>query len=90
MAPREAKTWEDICHLPRDNVAASDYWMILDRDTVRIAAQQCGQVPTQKITLPRAVFEAFIDWYNTGRCPESAAQKLEPDQMIPSRSSSGS
>lgn len=66
-APIDARTFEDICAMPRDNVEAEDFWMITDGYEVTIADQKSGAHPTQKISLPRDVFDAFVKWYVTGR-----------------------
>lgn len=77
MTPREAKTFEQICELDRDNVDTDEHWMILDSggDEITLAAQQLGKPSSAKISMPRATFEAFIDWYNTGTFRKPRAKR---------------
>lgn len=57
----------DATHLiPRDNVSARGWWMLTDGYRVTIARQKVGEAPTQKITVPRHIFDAFADWYQAG------------------------
>jgi hypothetical protein len=37
-----------------------------------------ASLPSQKITLPRATFEAFVDWYNTGEFHKPRRRKKKP------------
>lgn len=64
--PREARTFAQICKLPRDNVDSGDFWIAIDEQTVTVAHQQTGAPAISKTTIPRRQFEALIDWYNTG------------------------
>ena len=67
MTPREAKTIAQVYDLPRDNVDTDAHWILTDGITITLRAQRNGEPSTESITLPRATFEAFIDWYNTGK-----------------------
>lgn len=64
---RSAKTLKDVGALERDNVSTGEHWIITDGEVVTLVAQRRGKPPTQWVDLPRATFEAFIDWYNTGK-----------------------
>jgi hypothetical protein len=75
MTPREAKTFDELCKLPRDNVDTDAHWLMADVDTVTIAAQRNSEECTAKVKLPRATFEAFIDWYNTGKWKARRSRK---------------
>lgn len=66
MTPREALTLDQVDSLPSDTVETDDHWIVIDGGDVALCAQRTGEAPTQEIKLPRATFEAFIDWYNTG------------------------
>lgn len=46
-----------------DNKSLGDFWMITDGFRVTLAEQKEGEAPTQYITIPRATFNKFIDWY---------------------------
>jgi hypothetical protein len=74
-APREAKTLDELCSIPRDNVGTNDHWIITDGCEVTLAAQRSGSLPTATVSIPRATFEAFIDWYNTGIWRKPRARK---------------
>lgn len=67
LTPRTARTVADVCALRHDNVATPEHWIITDGRRVTIAAQRTGEPCTGKVSLPLATFEAFIDWYDTGR-----------------------
>ena len=66
-APCDAKTLNQLCELPRDNIDAGKWgWIIVDEDAVGIRQQRPGEESTQDITIPRTVFEKFARWYLTG------------------------
>lgn len=67
LTPREARTEKQQLRLTRDNVSTRDYWMMLNGGTVVLSKQRSGQPRTEAITISRAAFERFIDWYNTGQ-----------------------
>ena len=66
MTPRRAKTEKQICKLPRNSVDTPDYWLLIHEDFVTLTAQRNAELPSRMLGLPRATFEAFIDWYNSG------------------------
>jgi hypothetical protein len=65
--PRTARSFDAICAMPRDNVGVGDFWMSTDSYEITIAQQKNGESPTAKISVPRAIFDAFADWYMTGK-----------------------
>jgi hypothetical protein len=67
LAPRKARTFEQLCSLPRDNVGAPGWWMLVNEDTVTITAQEWGQPVTSNVAIPREYFDAFVDWYEGTR-----------------------
>lgn len=71
--PIEAKTFNQICQLPRDNDGTGNFWWIIDESTISIHEQKPGESSVQAITLPRKVFEQAARWYLTGskQRPES-------------------
>jgi hypothetical protein len=65
-APIDAKADAQVCALGRDNVSWGDYSILFDADRVWLSQQAIGEAPTQKIELPRHVFDRFARWYTTG------------------------
>lgn len=65
--PREATTYAQQERMKRDNVVTARFWMLLDEGEVVICEQRRLCSPTAKIRIPRATFNRFIDWYNTGK-----------------------
>jgi len=65
--PMEAKTFNDICSLKRDNLTAGGYWIILNELGITICKQNPGEEPTQEITIPRKSFNRMVKWYTTGK-----------------------
>lgn len=74
--PREARTMNQICAIPRDNIDRGDYWMMLGAGEVTLAKQQVGGPPDARLDIPRRVFDAFVDWYQTGQWPPKRKQKV--------------
>jgi hypothetical protein len=66
LTPQQAKTFKQICELPRDNVGTKDFWLTLGVGEVTIAKQKHGEQATEMITMPRSTFEKFVRWYQTG------------------------
>lgn len=67
LKPIEARTFKQICSLPRDNIDAKGFWMMLDVGKVTIAQQKAGEPAKVMLTMPRAQFERMARWYMTGR-----------------------
>lgn len=65
-APQRARTTAALERLERDNVAYGDFWMLIDEATVSMTRQKVGEFPTEKISIPRHVFDKFVRWYTTG------------------------
>jgi hypothetical protein len=61
--PQQAKTFAQICKLPRSGVDTKDFWLSIDVGEVTITKQRIGEKPTQEITIPRRVFDKFVRWY---------------------------
>lgn len=78
MAPRDARNETDIRAMPRDNVESGDFWMITDGCQVSLAQQQIGKSPTASIGVPRKVFDAFVDWYMSGRWVAPRRTRTQP------------
>ena len=67
MTPKEAKTFEQICKLPRDNVESGDFSIVLGSQEIYLAEQRPGEDRKQHIEIPRLNFNALVKWYLTGR-----------------------
>lgn len=67
--PRAAKTFRDITKLSHDNVATDTFSMSLDERVVHFQDQDWGENRRQTIDIPRKIFDAFVDWYTTGKVP---------------------
>ena len=63
MSPREARSREAVCLLPRDNLTVDGFWILADETTVTVAQQDDGSPPRAIVTLPRTIFDRFVDWY---------------------------
>jgi len=64
--PQQAKTFEQICKLKRDNVESGDFWMTFDEGTVYLSEQPSGEKPKASIKIPRTVFNRFVRFWRTG------------------------
>lgn len=64
--PIEARTSRQLCTLPRDNVDSGDFWIQLDLHEITIVEQMVGAAPSQRLSIPRRHFDAFVRWYTTG------------------------
>jgi hypothetical protein len=66
--PIQCRSLEDVCSIPRDNISLpKDFWMITDGYEVTIAQQKMGESPSQKISVPKSIFDACVKWYVTGK-----------------------
>lgn len=67
--PRDARTTNGLCALQRDNIDLGDFSFMVSEHDVSLTAQRAGQAPTARVTVPRAVFDAVVDFYNHGTMP---------------------
>lgn len=67
MSLMECRTVDDVCKLPRDNQTFGDYWIITDGYMVSLAQQEVGESATQKISIPRNVFNKMVRFYTRHR-----------------------
>lgn len=58
-----ACNFDQLCDLGRDNWDYKNHWLITDGFTVTVCAQKNGEEPTQKISLPRGIFNTLIKRY---------------------------
>lgn len=65
--PREANTNAKVCAMPRDNWSARDFWIMVDETEVTIAKQRNGEPAEWSHSIPKHVFNRFVDFYNTGK-----------------------
>jgi len=66
MKPRDATTFDEVCQLENDNITAGNFWMLVEDDAVTMVKQPSEEQPKAAVTIPREVFNLFVDWYNTG------------------------
>lgn len=69
MTPRKAKTTDQIVKQNRDNVEHGDYAILIDENNIYLNKQKMGEPASEKICIPRAVFDSFVDWYERGIVP---------------------
>lgn len=68
-APRDARTHDAICKLSHDNVCDGNYSMMIDAGVIWFSEQESGEERRQHIEIPRRAFDAFVEWYTTGKIP---------------------
>lgn len=71
MKPCDAKTDKQICDLRASIVEHGDYSLMLVEGEVVLSDHPAGREIVEQITLPRAVFEKFVKWYQTEQKPRS-------------------
>jgi hypothetical protein len=74
--PRKAKSHKAICAMPFDNIQIGEYGIMVDEVTVLIDKQRTGEPREAAVTLPRWVFDRFVDWYERGIIPRE--EKRDP------------
>lgn len=67
--PRDARTLAAITELSHDNVCQGNYSIMIDPRVVWISEQATGENRRQHIEIPRKAFDAFVEWYTTGKIP---------------------
>lgn len=63
LTPRTASTINEICALRRDNVGTKHFWILVETGQVVIAEQTSGQPPKWSVSIPKRVFNKFVDFY---------------------------
>lgn len=71
-------TAKQICNMSHDNVQVGDFSIMTDSFTVWLSEQAWGEMPKQKIAIPRRVFNKLIDWYTTGNVPAEDKASRKP------------
>lgn len=57
-------TFNELCRFERDNIEVGGGWSIMtDTYNVWLSKQQVGEWPTDKIEVPRAVFNRMVKQY---------------------------
>lgn len=64
LTPRTASTINEICALQRDNVDTKHFWILVETGRVVITEQTSGQPPKSSVSIPKRVFNKFVDFYN--------------------------
>lgn len=67
LAPKDAKTFNQICSLERDTIDCGDFWTIIDETEITFAEQKLGEPSRQMLSMPRHIFLRFVNWYLTGK-----------------------
>ncbi len=69
--------------MPRDNISVRDYWMLMQETAtgmeVVIVRQKVGEASTAEIHVPKAIFAAMVDWFNTGVLKKRPGSSPEGD-----------
>lgn len=52
-----------LCALPRDHYSWKDWSLMADAVTVWISCQAVGAMPTESITIPKAIFNRLLARY---------------------------
>lgn len=74
LAPRAAKTENQICSIERDHKEWGDWMLMLcDDGTLVLSEHKPGEEAKQRIEIPRRVFNFLIDWYNS---PEHVVREV--------------
>lgn len=60
---RECKTFNQLCEMPYDNKSYGDFWVMYANDEITLTRQPIGESAQQIISLPRRVFNHFVDAY---------------------------
>lgn len=63
MSLRQCRTERDIIRMPRDNFDRGDWWFLTDGYRVTFAEQKMGEAATQSVTIPKGIFDRFVDIY---------------------------
>lgn len=67
IRPIDARTFKQVCALPRDNLSTKHFWILLDGPYVIICEQMDGKPVTGRLSIPRAQFNRMARWYVTGK-----------------------
>lgn len=63
--PRDAKTFEMVCDLPRSHRSSGYYHMYIDDKDVAVSHEPLSDITSvNMIRMPRRHFHKLIDWYN--------------------------
>lgn len=63
MAPREARTFNDVCRLQTDNHSVGRGWIMWDGGEVSLVNQINGESSTGTVTFSRREFDALVRWW---------------------------
>ncbi|WP_024516881.1 hypothetical protein [Bradyrhizobium sp. Tv2a-2] len=63
MAPRAAKTPEEVCQLQTANFDVDGFWILHGINTISFAEQKLGKPSKQTITISKKAFDKMVDWY---------------------------
>jgi hypothetical protein len=63
LRPIDARTFDQICGLPRDNIESGGYRICVDAEEVAIRHQRREQPVSEQIVIPRRAFNKIVKWY---------------------------
>lgn len=63
LAPIDCKTERELLSLETDNYSSGKWWILTDSFEVSLTEQKNGESPTRSIEIPKAKFDALIQWY---------------------------
>lgn len=67
LTPRQARTEKAIIVLSRHNVAGRTWWANVGPDMLTLYQQRRGGPVTGSVLIPRAEWDALVDWYQMGQ-----------------------
>jgi hypothetical protein len=50
----------------KDHIGYRGYWILVEKNYVSLNKQKPGEPRTEKIAMPKSVFNRFIKFYQTG------------------------
>lgn len=62
-APADCRSNDQLCELVRDNISTPQSWIMIGNNEVTICNQEPGKPSTGSVTLSRAEFLKFAQWY---------------------------
>ena len=63
LSLREARTFNQICSMPRDNYSCGDFSVSTDGAEVWLYEQKLGEKQKQEFSIPKGKFDRLVDSY---------------------------
>ena len=67
MSLRQARTFNQVCDLPRDNYDVGDFGIMTDGSTVWLCEQKLRKPAEQAFAIPKGKFDKLFDAYGRKR-----------------------